>query len=81
MLPFLKRISSSNYVLLTVCNVFFLKIESRGKKWMEKQQHITTATLSQSFPLHRVPTVEDLTCPCKVECITMNSLTCCLQPL
>ena len=52
-LPFLKHTSSSNYVFIAVCNECIISKDKQScKKLIEKQQHITTATLRQSFPLH-----------------------------
>lgn len=43
------------------------KAKQSCKKRTEKQQHITTATLSQPFPLHGIPAVKVLTCQWQVQ--------------
>lgn len=55
-------------MFIAVCDVLFLKINShvKKKKRIGKQQYITTATLSQTFPSHGVPAAKALTCWCKV---------------
>lgn len=65
MLPFLKIYFQFKLYIYSSLQYIIPKTKQSCKKRMEKQQHITTATLSQSFPLP-VPAVKVLTRQWKV---------------
>lgn len=52
MLPFLKTYFQFKLCIYSSLQYIIPKTKQSCKTRMEKQQHITTATLSQSFPLH-----------------------------
>lgn len=82
MLPFLKHISSSNYMFIEICTVLFLKINSHVKKNEQKMKQKWAARhccpTQQASPFTSSMQWKSSAVSGKHKWITRNRLACCL---
>lgn len=78
MLPFLKHISSSNYMFIEVCTILFLKINSHVKNWTENLAAHHCCPTQLASPFTSSMQRKSSAVSGKHKRITRNRLPCCL---
>lgn len=77
-LPFLKHISSSNYMFIEVCTILFLKINNHVKKWTENRAAHHCCSTQLASPFTSSVQRKSSAVSRKHKRITRNRLPCCL---